>query len=128
MRSGAGEFPRTAQEVIELLPAEKALISGLSRKDAVLIRQLRTGETRGAGMFFRRLLDDDVAHHCRWCRRRDEETISHLFGQCTNIQVTALRMSTVGAADDAQAIDMLTLYRDPPRALRFYRACLDLLT
>jgi len=58
--------------------------SALSRRDEVVLAQLRTGQCRLLGEFRKVLLKDSWDGRCRWCRSA-EESVDHVFNKCSNL-------------------------------------------
>ena len=127
--AGLSPFPRFTLEEGGTAASPRKALNAFSRQDAALIRQLRVGETRGAGKFYARLSNSPERVRCRWCVLHcpgtvaPSETIPHLFNNCPAPPVMALRLDQ----PMAPRVCLDTLFTDPARALVFYRACLALL-
>ena len=107
-----------------LHPSRAVELESMSRPDAVLVRQLRVGETVAAGTFRARLyhLADDW-RRCRWCGGATE-TIIHLFDHCQAVE-QAREEAGRGLPPQERFSD--ALYGYPYAALHFYRAVLRML-
>ena len=134
LAAGRQPFPRFAMEAGGTAATPRTDLNKFSRRDAVVIRQLRTGETRLAGKYHTRLSREPERVKCRWCllngtapAEAPRETIGHLFDACANPQVQELRLARPPGAPPAPRVCADTLFNDPARALTFYRACLGLI-
>ena len=124
-RTTAGKSPHPRHT----LPADPSscLLKDFSRKRAVLIRQLRTGECHTMGTFPNRLIPQENRRPCRWCRiAGEEETVSHVLFECTNNDLTESRPPpeppTRGQGPPVPFFHQLQ--RNPASVLDFYDVCM----
>jgi ribonuclease HI len=120
-------FPRFALEQGGTKASKAKELQDMTRKEAVLVRQLRVGETPLMGLFYARL-SRFKSMQCRWCRHLHGgntpiETVQHLFDVCLDPGVAVLRIPELPIA----LLDSASLFADPHRAIAFYKACIRLL-
>ena len=99
----------------------------LSHEEAVLIRQLRSGECYEIGKYPSRI---GLAQSCRWCTGLEDnpaETVLHLFDDCLDPRVVMLRAEAVLSQVLMESSPSSLLWTNPRAALDFYSACKSLL-
>ena len=94
------------------------LSSTLSRKDEVMLHQLRVGECIMMGKLRSRLKIDE-SPLCRWCKEK-EETVEHIYSECKAPDIIGLRNSL-------NFPDVTVLFKDPKLGLIFCNEALKII-
>lgn len=89
----------------------------LTRREQVLLAQLRCGECKTVGKYLHRL--GKSSGICRWCKE-EEETVHHLYETCNDPGLKLLR-NTTGIKDST------SLVKEGRKALEFLEKAMDLL-
>jgi hypothetical protein len=95
----AGKKPTTLKQYAEM-----------DRRDAVVLAQLRTGQSRLMGPFRAKVLKLDPPK-CRWCGG-NEETVEHLFNECIGGDIKEIK-------ERLKVKDATVLHSNPELALLF---------
>ena len=94
--------------------------SHYSRRSQVQLAQLRTGVSNSMG-WYQRLIDGgfQAGHNrrCRWCGR-SEETVTHVYNECDDLQLIGLRHDISTAT--GRALNAACLVTDPVSALEYH--------
>ena len=101
-------------------PANLSQGNTLGRRSQVKLAQLRTGVSNSMG-WYQRLIDGGfrAGHNrrCRWCGR-SEETVTHVYNECADLQLIGLRHDISTAT--GRALNAACLVTDPVSALEYH--------